>query len=526
MSSLLSAGAARFFLVCAALLAVLALPRVAWAQAPQGWARGMAIYVDGAGADRARRELTQAIPNSIPIIRNARIRKPRRPAFGVVLAQPARRKAWLRQVARAANEAGADGAVIVYLGPRGRTKHEERLLIVHGGKPDLLLEQRIFVKAETTEEREQRWRGVLESTIAEQDAASAGTAADPRFAGRDENPYFLGAKKPAPRKPETPAAPKPDPTRSASPTAKPEPKPEPRPAPKSSEPKAEPRKVEPPPPAPAPAAKADEKPRAQPAPKRKRVSSRARRPRARGGRDALNWLNLAVGVEWGARFFKHSEPATRSERSYTVRGMASGVAQLRVYPFVASEEVIWQYFSIDAEYATTVGLTSAIAKPEENEDPTVDTRWYRFGGGFSTRVPLSYGVEDWGLLMSLGYGRWTFAFDAPSETGRVPLARYDMLKPGVGVQVRGADVSVGSQVRYIHLLSVARLGQRKPQGWQAGFEMDLRATVRTGRHFHLGARASYTRFFFELAPIPARKDSPGSATDDYAQAGLFGEFVF
>jgi hypothetical protein len=240
----------------------------------------------------------------------------------------------------------------------------------------------------------------------------------------------------------------------------------------------------------------------------------------------LNWLTLLTGVEWGARFFKHNEPSTRSERSYTARGIASAVAQLRLYPFIASEELIWQYFSIDAEYATSLGLTSAIASPEEGDDPTVATRWYRYGGGFATRVPVSYGIEEWALLFGLGYGRSTFAFDAPSETGRVPLARYDMLKPAFGVQVRGMNVAVNAQLRYLHLLSVARLGQRKPEGWQGGFEADLRATVRAGRHFHLGAYAAYARLFFGLAPIPARQDDSGGATDDYVRGGLFGELAF
>jgi hypothetical protein len=53
----------------------------------------MVLYVDGNGAERARRELTDAVPPSISVVTTARIKKPRWPQLGTVLAQPARRKA-------------------------------------------------------------------------------------------------------------------------------------------------------------------------------------------------------------------------------------------------------------------------------------------------------------------------------------------------------------------------------------------------------------------------------------------------
>ncbi len=82
---------------------------------------------------------------------------------GRILAKPARRKTWLRALDQAVASAGAEGAVVVYLGaPRG-DRREEWLLLVRGS--EVLIEQRTVTGDETSEQRVSRWRALLESSL-------------------------------------------------------------------------------------------------------------------------------------------------------------------------------------------------------------------------------------------------------------------------------------------------------------------------------------------------------------------------
>ena len=95
----------------------------------------------------------------------------------------------------------------------------------------------------------------------------------------------------------------------------------------------------------------------------------------------------------------------------------------------------------------------------------------------------------------------TFAFDAPSETAAC-LWKGTTMKTGVGVQVpRPTSPSVTG--RYTHC-SRSRARQRA----QVARRFDGACGARWRRPaLHLGGPL-VTRFFFELAPILERKDSP------------------
>jgi hypothetical protein len=377
----------------------------------------------------------------------------------------------------------------VYLGPTGQKGHEESLLIVQGSEPHVLLEQKLTLRAEPPETRVRRWRGVIEDITGQKGDGSgaAASVAAPQKAPHEEgdraassrleggNPYTSQSKGVAEA---------------------------------------------------SPAEAGSEQP--QPARKKKRKKKR-RAKREEVTRVSPHWLALRSGYEWGARFFKHSEPTTRSERSYTARGVNALTLGARLFPFMASEERIWQSFSIDGEYATSLGLKSNLASPSPGEDPSVSTHFFRYSLGLRARVPLSSVRDDiWGLGFGMSYAHWAFRFDAPDASGRVAAEQYNLVRPSIGVDVQNGPITFAATVSYMHLLSVDKLGQRAPQGWQGGFDAELSGTLRVASFFDLGAIAGYSRFFYQLKPIVARQneDEPGSVTDDYLRLGLFAQFVF
>lgn len=463
--------------------------RSARADAEPDWSRGVLVYVDGVGSDRARGELIRSVPGSIPIVRSAQIKKTHGERLGTILTKPARRKTWLRDVGRTIYEAGAEGAVIVYLGPTGRKGHEESLLILQGSKPQILLEQKLTLQAESPDVRVARWRGVIEditgekAETAEAPPAAAAQQKPPRGEAETTPNSRLEGENPYARESQAGASSAPEAQATAEPSRK----------------------------------------------RKKRRKKRRAKVHEAAAPAPPHWLAVRSGFEWGARFFKHSEPTTHSERSYTARGINTLTLGARLFPFMASEERIWQSFSIDGEYATSIGLNSKLSSPGQGEDPDIATRFYRYALGLRGRIPLSSERDDmWGLGFGVGYADWTFHFDAPGATGRVAAEEYHLIRPSLGVDVQNAPITFAVTLSYMHLLSVDKLGQRTPQGWQGGLDAELSGTLRLASFFELGLYAGYARFFYSLKPITARQaeDEPGSVTDDYLRLGLFAQFVF
>lgn len=235
---------------------------------------------------------------------------------------------------------------------------------------------------------------------------------------------------------------------------------------------------------------------------------------ARDARRSL--VDVAAGMEVGARDFRYTSRVTQNLRDYSLGAAPLVVASGAVYPFVASAHALPD-IGVVGTFAQAVGVSSATSS-----GTTVATRWSRYSVGGLLRLRFD-GVADGAVVRVSGvYGEEAFAFDqaASGLDAQLPAVTYRFVRPYVDARIELGRAAAFAGVGYLAVLSGGAVADRFPSASVAGVEASLGGAFAIVRGLELRATVDYRRFFYALHPVPGATYVAGGALDQLAGAQL------
>jgi len=227
-------------------------------------------------------------------------------------------------------------------------------------------------------------------------------------------------------------------------------------------------------------------------------------------------VDVAAGMELGARDFRYTSRVTQNLRDYSLGAAPLVVANGAVYPFVASARALPD-IGVVGSFAQAVGVSSATPS-----GTTVATRWSRYSVGAVMRLRFD-GVADGAVVRVSGvYGEEAFAFDDATSglDAQLPAVTYRFVRPYVDARVELGRAAAFAGVGYLAVLSGGAVADRFPSASVAGVEASLGGAFAIVRGLELRAVLDYRRFFYALHPVPGATYVAGGALDQLAGAQL------
>jgi hypothetical protein len=227
-------------------------------------------------------------------------------------------------------------------------------------------------------------------------------------------------------------------------------------------------------------------------------------------------LDVALGVELGARSLAYSDPLTANLRPYDIAAVPLVLPALEVYPLSHTHVPIVREAGLVASYGRALGLSSSTSGGE-----SFDTTWDRLLVGARQRLPLPV-TEGAVLGASLVYGRQRFVFAeaSPALTAELPEVAYETLRFAADGAFPAGPLTVTALAGYHWILSAGPVADRQRDAATHGFELSLGAAWPLGGGLDLRLRATYERYVYAFAPVPGDAYVAGGALDQIFHGGL------
>jgi hypothetical protein len=235
------------------------------------------------------------------------------------------------------------------------------------------------------------------------------------------------------------------------------------------------------------------------------------------GHVGWDFLEIAVGGEWGLRSFEYNDGLTANLRNYQLSGAPLGVVDGGIYPFAASGKPPPLDVGVIASYGRAFGLQS-----QTSNGSAYDTDWERLAVGVRARQKTG-AVDSPVVDVDVAYGEEKFTF-SQSVVADAPSVDYQFLRCGAGLRVPIGRFAIRAGGAYLAVLSAGGLGGRFPQASVAGIDALLGASMTLTSGLEARVFATYRRFFYSMNPTPGDAYVAGGGLDQLA--GLQGSLAY
>lgn len=244
------------------------------------------------------------------------------------------------------------------------------------------------------------------------------------------------------------------------------------------------------------------------------ITKKASRP----GRPRGSVLVLRLGVDFGGRVFKYSNPQTQNLRPYSAFGIPIGRAEAELYPLGFMSNAIARGLGITGSFGFGAPLKS---EADVNGTPTsVDTAWRDWSVGGRFRVAPSPTLS---LAFGGAYGKMSFNFkdEGGDLEGEVPDVDYNQTTLSLDIETKATEsVTVVLGGRFILLSGFGELGERFRIESSLGLGGLARVDVALTDRFDL-----VLRFAYQIASLTLEMSDPAFMADggtDQILGGMLG----
>jgi hypothetical protein len=228
---------------------------------------------------------------------------------------------------------------------------------------------------------------------------------------------------------------------------------------------------------------------------------------------------LGAALQGGSRHFAYVDRLTPTLRPYDLFVAPLVAVSGEVYPFTTAPIPVINGLGATASYARAFGLAS-----EENGGTRVSTSWQTFAVALRERVALGSAFI---LGIDAGYGDTRFAFDNPIQpAAQLPSVHYKALRGGLDGRYTHGDLSVRAGAGYLGVLSTGDFAALFPRASLGGIDASLGVADQIAPALELSLDLAYTRFFYDLSPVPGDKYVAGGALDEMATVSLGIAYLF
>ncbi len=242
-------------------------------------------------------------------------------------------------------------------------------------------------------------------------------------------------------------------------------------------------------------------------------------PRAHEHTRAAAIAVLGAALQGGSRHFSYVDRLTPTLRPYNLFVAPLATIGGEIYPFMSSAIPVLGELGATGSYARAFGLAS-----EDSGGTRVSTSWQAFAVGLRERLPIGSAFI---LGIDAGYGDTSFSFDNPSPlSAQLPSVHYKVLRGGLDGRLVRGDLSVHAAASYLGVLSTGDFAALFPHASVGGVEAALGISDQVAPAVELSLDLVYTRFFYNLLPVPGDKYVAGGALDEMATISLGGAYLF
>jgi hypothetical protein len=441
----------RIIITCLTVWVSLVLTSVAFAASGK---QGIAILVEGPDAEAVRREVTESIPQGIPVVDSSELSGAIqvRGTVGDGLANPKTRKQTLAAVRKALKQVGLSAAL------SARSKK------VRGGGRDIRVVLIVRAQAEP----------MIEENIVVGKGGKASAQLSPLLAVPLQD-----------------LATSPPPTEKSEPVASAGEKPSKKEAAKKEKEKEKEKEEE------------DEAP---PPTEKDAVATK------RGPVTYNNSMVIAeAGVDIGSRQLKYSTVVVGPLRSYLQPGIAAWAVGIQIYPAATQNIPVAKDIGIVARASDSLTFESKTSDGTQ----TAKGKWTRYAVGVRGRIPIG---QAGGPLVGLEgtYGAWKYDFSGTdSVVSDLPAVDYKFVRAGADARVPFGKAAVFLGAGYMNIMSSGAFGDRFPHASIGGVDAKLGASYGLTPWLEARAAFTYARIFSTAKPVAADNFIAGGALDQY-----------
>ena len=246
-------------------------------------------------------------------------------------------------------------------------------------------------------------------------------------------------------------------------------------------------------------------------------SARAPRSAVATGPGAL--AQLGAAVQGGSRHFSYVDRLTPTLRPYNLFIAPRLAIHGEIYPLVNSSIPVLEEVGVTGTYARAFGIGS-----QESDGTKVGTSWQEFDVGLRERLPIG---SSFVLGVDAGYGDTSFAFDDPVRPGaQLPSVHYKVLRGGLDGRLAFGALSLRAAAGYLDVLSTGDFAALFPRASVGGIDAAIGVSDKVTSTLELSLDVVYTRFFYNLSPVPGDAYVAGGALDELATLSLGLAYLF
>jgi hypothetical protein len=228
---------------------------------------------------------------------------------------------------------------------------------------------------------------------------------------------------------------------------------------------------------------------------------------------------LGAAMQGGSRHFSYVDRLTPTLRPYDLSVAPLFAIHGEIYPFSNTSIPVISGLGAIGDYARAFGLGS-----EDSAGNQVGTSWQAFDLGLRERLLLG---RSFILGVDLGYGDDNFAFDSPvTPTAQLPSTNYEIFRGGLDGRFVHDKLSVQASASYLAVLSTGEFGTVFPRTSVGGVEASVGASYTVAPSLEATLALVYTRFFYDLQPVPGDSYVAGGALDQMATVSLGLAYLF
>ena len=228
---------------------------------------------------------------------------------------------------------------------------------------------------------------------------------------------------------------------------------------------------------------------------------------------------LGAAMQGGSRHFSYVDRLTPTLRPYDLFVAPLIAIRGEIYPFSNTKIPVLSGLGATGDYARAFGLGS-----QDSAGNQVGTSWQAFDLGLRERLRVS---ESFILGIDVGYGDDDFAFDSPvTTTAQLPSTNYEIFRGGLDGRFSRGSLSVHAGASYLAVLSTGEFGRIFPRTSVGGVAATLGIADVVAPSIEVALDVDYTRFFYNLSPVPGDAYVAGGALDQMATVSLGVAYLF
>jgi hypothetical protein len=216
-------------------------------------------------------------------------------------------------------------------------------------------------------------------------------------------------------------------------------------------------------------------------------------------------------MQAASRHFAYTDRLTGTLRPYDLTVAPRAAIEAEVYPLAHSDIPMARGLGLTGDYARAFALGS------DAGGTSVGTQWQSFDVGLRERIALGSATL---VGLAVGYGGIDFTFATPPFSAVLPSANYRFGRFGADVRLKVGVFSFFGGASYLSVMSTGAMGEAFPRETVGGLEASLGAAWLMSPHFELSVGAGYSRFFYNMNPVPGDANVAGGAVDEMEQLSL------